>query len=712
MGKPPAPPGQSAPPGHGGTPPGHGGTPPGHGGTPPGHGGTPPGQGKPPEPEVPPEPPVDAAPEHPIVIPPEQPPVDAQPEHPIIIPEPPVEPPEEIIPPDPPEAGTLRATVTLDGQDYLYDEADGVDVGTYTESRFAERCTRVILDDCPLRFDFRRMEGRLSVVCGQGAWQDAAHVNLPAYSVTISGDELAEPVVVQIPSHGTYQRWRWQSGPWPLPMRRMEDLYAAGLLPRFDYDLTRGTEGYPGPCTYTPMGLAGFTGYMPQTGGRVDIGHVTQSQGWYMGHEDDPAALADVLAQAEAAGTFTWDFFDNETGAVIDPITQYPQATVYSAQAGSPFITFSQQGNWVDITLTGPPDTVLSANGSPPAWNMVIDANNIECRVPVDTRIGADGTVTVTCEVYGGAPVNPARINPPVDGVSADILTDAFIPGTGIYLDTAHMPACSYLPFLLTGDPYHLENLQRQVAFCIMESPSSIVRGYGVIQPRGTGWSARTLAACAKVSPESPPSWLLPRSLFHRALQSWAYDYVYAETVMNPAPIRADQQLAGYMSGGEDGTNSWYQPWQEDICAGGWAWIALLHPDLHQWNEIAQWKVKNLSARLDPNSGWSCAYPSSYVAKAAATGDADVYTNWADAWAGNAPFLGDPRPAEYSPDYPPPHGDLDYPLYLSCALAIAWQVGIPEAEPALTKLETSILAGLEAGGASRPGKQAIAGPVA
>jgi hypothetical protein len=405
----------------------------------------------------------------------------------------------------------------LNDQQFVYNEADGSDVGVYDDpdGRFSERNTRVTRPNCPIRCDFRRMEGRTSVVFGQGAWQDAEHVNLPAYLVEIVGDELEAPVTIEVPSHGTYQRWRWISNDWPLPMRKLEDLYAAKLLPRFDPSLTRGTDPYYGrQYHYTPMSLAGLTAYMPQTGGRGDIGHVTSAQGWYIGNEGNPDALADVMAQAEAAGTFTWDFFDRDADCVIDPIDQYPQSTLYNAQAGSPFITWSVPGNWVDITLTGPPGTVLSANGSPPAWNMVIDAKNIECRVPVDTRIGDSGNITVSCEVYGTSTPGAGRINPPVEGVTAQI-ADNFIPGTGIYLDTAHQPACSYLPFLLTGDPYHLENLQRQVVMCIMESPSSIVRGYGVIQPRGTGWSARTLAACAKVSPEAPPPWLLPRSLFH-----------------------------------------------------------------------------------------------------------------------------------------------------------------------------------------------------
>lgn len=713
MGKPPT---RKPPEGH--QPPGHGGTPPGQGpGGPPGQGpGGPPGQ-RPDRPERPPEPPVDAAPEHPIVIPPEvppEPPVDAAPEHPIVIPPEPEQPPEEITPPDPPPAGTLQAIVDLSGGQFVYNEADGTDVGTYQDpdGRFAERCTRTVSTDCPIRVDFRRMEGRVSVVFGQGAWNEPTHLNLPRYRVTIVGDELTSPVEIDVPSHGSYQRHRWYSNDWPLPMRKMSDIYDKKLMPRFDPDLTRGTDPYPGrQYHYTPMGLAGLFAYMPTTGGRGDIGHVTSAQGHYMANEDNPDALADVMAQAEAAGTFTWDFYDRDTGAVIDPIMGYPQSTLYSEQAGTPYITWSLASNWVDVTISGPAGTVLSANGSPPDWNMVVDAFGVECRVPVDTMIPASGSVTVSCEVYGTSTPGPASINPPVEGVSAEI-SDNFVPGTGIYLDSAHQPAVSYLPFLLTGDPYHLENLQRQAVFIIMENPSAPVRSYGVLQPRATGWSARTLAAVTRVSPENPPSWLLPRSIFHQALKDWAANFVYNETVLNGDPIADVLHLASRsFAGGEDNTYSWYQPWQEDICSGGWGWIALLHPDMAQWREIVDWKARNAIARLDENSGWSCPYASSYVAKAAVTDLSDVYTSWSDAWAGNAPFLGDPRPAEYSPDYPPFSGDMDYPGYLSCSLAIAWQAGVADVEQALIKLETGLIAGLEQGSTVRPIKQAIAGPM-
>ena len=42
--------------------------------------------------------------------------------------------------------------------------------------------------------------------------------------------------------------------------------------------------------------------------------------------------------------------------------------------------------------------------------------------------------------------------------------SDPFIPSLQgpVTPDSAHQPALAYLPFLLTGDPYHLESLQFQ----------------------------------------------------------------------------------------------------------------------------------------------------------------------------------------------------------------------------------------------------------
>jgi hypothetical protein len=75
--------------------------------------------------------------------------------------------------------------------------------------------------------------------------------------------------------------------------------------------------------------------------------------------------------------------------------------------------------------------------------------------------------------------------------------------------DTSHQPAFAYLPYLVTGDYYYLEELQ----FWGMYSAFSSNPGYrdnikGLVrdeQVRGQAWSMRTLAEAAYISPDNDP---------------------------------------------------------------------------------------------------------------------------------------------------------------------------------------------------------------
>jgi hypothetical protein len=360
---------------------------------------------------------------------------------------------------------------------------------------------------------------------------------------------------------------------------------------------------------------------------------------------------------------------------------------------------------------------VLSPNGSPPSWSYLVDGNNQQYRVPTDTTIGDDGTVSLpSCEVlgYNEPAYGDARVlnywGSWIDDVSAEILDGTYVRGSGITIDSAHQPAVSYLPFLLTGDPYYLENLQRQVAFILMENPSAPVRSYDAIQPRACGWSARTLAQAATVSPESPPSWLLPRRLYVEAINKWADDWFYNETCDNPANNRAGLHLVGASYGGaeiggQDGTNTWSQPYQEDIAHGGLGWLALLHPD-SQWPEIVRWNAEQTMARLDPAGGWSLNFPTAYSVKVAEIDGQPAYGSWGEAWAVNEQYLG-----AYSDTLPTPGpGDIDYWGHMAAGMAIAWQAEcVDNAEP-LGRLLEALGRALRGGGCEIEPQRCIAGP--
>jgi len=83
-------------------------------------------------------------------------------------------------------------------------------------------------------------------------------------------------------------------------------------------------------------------------------------------------------------------------------------------------------------------------------------------------------------------------------------------PGASATPDNAHTPALAYVPYVLTGDPYMLEELQ----FMANNTWGSEPMGYrpNVGQSRAFAWSMRTIGQAARVTPASVPSWLLPQA--------------------------------------------------------------------------------------------------------------------------------------------------------------------------------------------------------
>src|SRR6185312_14489933 len=102
--------------------------------------------------------------------------------------------------------------------------------------------------------------------------------------------------------------------------------------------------------------------------------------------------------------------------------------------------------------------------------------------------------------------------------------------GTAWAVDGAHEPALAYVAYLLTDDPYFLEELQFQTGWTIgwtfyARNSAGTIDGLAlppIINPGETreyAWGLRTLAENAKVAPASPPKWLLPQSYFERVLK-------------------------------------------------------------------------------------------------------------------------------------------------------------------------------------------------
>lgn len=128
--------------------------------------------------------------------------------------------------------------------------------------------------------------------------------------------------------------------------------------------------------------------------------------------------------------------------------------------------------------------------------------------------------------------------------------------------DISHQPAFSYLPYLLTGDYYHLEELQFWAMYDVFNSnPGYREASKGLLKPeqvRGQAWALRTLGEAAYIAPDTHP---LKRH-FEQILDdnlNW-YNATYTD---NPRANKLGIIVNGYALGYQNKRGM--APWQDDF---------------------------------------------------------------------------------------------------------------------------------------------------
>jgi hypothetical protein len=132
---------------------------------------------------------------------------------------------------------------------------------------------------------------------------------------------------------------------------------------------------------------------------------------------------------------------------------------------------------------------------------------------------------------------------------------------TPLAADQSHQPSFAYLPYLVTGDYYHLEELQFWANFNTFSSnPGYREAGKGLLksdQVRGQGWSLRTLAQAAYITPDADPQ----KANFNNILNH-NIDWYHANYSNNP-----DANKLGVLTNGYAvvyNSNTGLSPWQDD----------------------------------------------------------------------------------------------------------------------------------------------------
>lgn len=131
--------------------------------------------------------------------------------------------------------------------------------------------------------------------------------------------------------------------------------------------------------------------------------------------------------------------------------------------------------------------------------------------------------------------------------------------GTDWDPDVAHMPSMTYLPYLLTGSQYYLNEMQVAANY-VMASMNPAYRGYekGIIdrhQLRGQAWALREIANAAFILPDKHPL----KAYFQKRLANNLHQYLDKYLPKDP-PKDEVSGLIQYPSG-EPGKIS---PWQDD----------------------------------------------------------------------------------------------------------------------------------------------------
>jgi hypothetical protein len=240
--------------------------------------------------------------------------------------------------------------------------------------------------------------------------------------------------------------------------------------------------------------------------------------------------------------------------------------------------------------------------------------------------------------------------------------------------DDAHQPSIAYLPYVLSGDYFYLEELQFWANWnMILGNPGYRLQATGLVkwaQNRGQAWSMRTLGQAAYITPDAHPLKKYFAAKVANNIDYYTKLYVGSSTVTG----------IGYLEGRHEYSPFGIAPWQDDFFTWSMGYLSQLGFD--QVKPFLLYKSKFVVGRLtDPGFCWLHASAYSYQ-----VGDSQMvpYKTLAQIYHANYPTGGCSGTA--MDGYP--EGPAGYPANMQPALAVAVDAGAPGAADAWAKYET------------------------
>lgn len=471
--------------------------------------------------------------------------------------------------------------------------------------------------------------------------------------------------------------------------------WAPGAKLNYDIELQLN-----GKSVYTKTGLDHYhhsrwhqyfwTGTAPQINVQLDPGYLIASKAVpnydtsFAPSESDLAAL-----RTGATGPMT-----------IGPVTAYMPTTGGRSDIGSlPMWSVM----WLLSQDKRARDVMMAAADGAGSWSVHYRDENTGLPVRTDNDKNKDITTHWNLRNSGPLPV-PRFFND-----NPDAPAGSYTPYTD---DTAHQPSLVFLPYLITGDRYYLDELQFwAVSNPLGTDPNNSGHGLGLVrwlQLRGQAWAMRTLGHVAYITPDDDPL----KGYFQQQLDNNLTFYRDTYVVGQPNNLGAydgsGQGAFNEVSGGNFGA------WQDDFLTWSFGYLGDL--GFEKAAQLAQWKAQYPVARMtSPDMPWWLA--STYSFKIRPAADKPLYGSIGEIY--RATYGGDtipnddaqPRSAilngkkfidmeQYSQDQATVLGNangyqwtlgrmvgysdsaMGYPANLQPALATAVNAGVPNAEKA------------------------------
>ena len=216
--------------------------------------------------------------------------------------------------------------------------------------------------------------------------------------------------------------------------------------------------------------------------------------------------------------------------------------------------------------------------------------------------------------------------------------------------DSAHQPSLAYVPYLVTGDYYYLEELQFWATWNMVQQPDSN-RSFGSWhgltrwdQIRGQAWMLRTLGQVAYITPDahSMKSYWVDRVNDNAAYL--ASKFVTGNA--NPLGIMSAENKFFFFDPilytSPLGANTGYAPWQDDFFT--WSVGYLVELGFTNAAPMLAWKAKNAVGRMI-GPGVCFVDATQYFITVRPTSASAVYATQADVWMTNFGNLIDTNPA-------------------------------------------------------------------